>query len=97
MFDNLKLSTLLTLGFGHITRPSLITSSALSFSALSDNAQSFKEYRLLARDTNLAGRLQANMLLVRLYVKEFFKTGSQTSVSSYHSRLEKLNQFLDEA
>ncbi len=52
---------------------------------------------MLARDTNLAGRLQANMLLARLYVKDFFKTGSESSVTNYQSRLEKLNQFIKEA
>ena len=96
MFDRMKLSTLLSLGFGLLVSILIITST-LSFSALSDGSEGFKEYRLLARDTNLAGRLQANMLLVRLYVKEFFKTGSQTSVINYQSRLEKLNQFLEEA
>jgi len=96
MFDSMKLSTLLALGFGVLVSILMITST-LSFSALSDGSEGFKEYRLLARDTNLAGRLQANMLFVRLYVKEFFKTGSQTSVINYQSRLEKLNQFLKEA
>ena len=79
MFDRMKLSTLLSLGFGLLVSILIITST-LSFSALSDGSEGIKEYRLLARDTNLAGRLQANMLLVRLYVKEFFKIGSQTSV-----------------
>ncbi|PKG82474.1 two-component system sensor histidine kinase/response regulator [Colwellia sp. 75C3] len=96
MFDSIKLSTLLALGFGLLVSI-LILTSTLSFSALSDGNEGFKQYRLLARDTNLAGRLQANMLFVRLYVKEFFKTGSQTSVVNYQSRLAKLNQFLKEA
>ena len=96
MFNNLKLSTLLFLGFGIIVSI-LVVTSALSYQSLNHTAEGFKEYRLLARDTNLAGRLQANMLFVRLYVKEFFKTGSPVSVSNYQSRLEKLNQFLAEA
>ena len=96
MLDRMKLSTLLSLGFGLLVSIFIITST-LSFNALSDSNAGFKEYRLLARDTNLAGRLQANMLLVRLYVKEFFKTGSQTSVINYQSRLAKLNLFLKEA
>lgn len=96
MFNNLKLSTLLTLGFGALLII-LITTSVLSFTALSDSSQGFKDYRSLARETNLAGRLQANMLFVRLYVKEFFKSGNQASVSNYKSRLEKLNLFLEQA
>lgn len=96
MFNNLKLSTLLFLGFALLVSI-LVVTSALSYRALNDTGEGFKEYRLLARDTNLAGRLQANMLFVRLYVKEFFKTASPISVSNYQSRLEKLNQFLAEA
>jgi CHASE3 domain sensor protein len=96
MFKNLKLSTLLAIGFGLLLSIIIIT-SALSFRALTENNQGFKDYQLLARDTNLAGRLQANMILVRLYVKEFFKTGSQMSVDNYHYRFEKLSQFLHEA
>jgi len=96
MFNNLKISTLLFLGFAFLVSI-LVVTSALSYRALNDTGEGFKEYRLLARDTNLAGRLQANMLFVRLYVKEFFKTGSPISVSKYQSRLEKLNQFIAEA
>ncbi len=96
MFNHLRLTTLLALGFGVIVAV-LITTSTLSYLALNSTGQGFKEYRLLARDTNLAGRLQANMLFARLYVKDFFKTGSQSSVGNYNSRLTKLNAFLDEA
>jgi CheY-like chemotaxis protein len=96
MFNNLKLSTLLFLGFGLLVSI-LVVTSALSYQALNSTGDGFKEYRLLARDTNLAGRLQANMLFARLYVKDFFNTGSSVSVSNYQSRLEKLNQFLSEA
>ena len=96
MLNNVKLSTLLALGFGLLLTISM-TTSILSFSALSGSTQGFKDYRILARETNLTGRLQANMILVRLYVKEFFKTGSKTSVNNYNSRLQKLNLFLADA
>jgi len=96
MFDKMKLSTMLSVGFGLIVTIMLITTT-LSYLALNKNSEGFREYRLLARDTNLIGRLQANMLLVRLNVKDFFKTGSQNSVSNYQSRLTKLENFLNEA
>ncbi|MCJ8340738.1 MAG: response regulator [Pseudomonadales bacterium] len=96
MFDNMKLSTMLGIGFGMVVTIMIITST-LSYIALNDASEGFREYRLLARDTNLAGRLQANMLQVRLNVKDFLKTGSQSSVSNYRSRLLKLEQFLREA
>ncbi len=94
MFENIKLSTILNLGFGLILSLMVII-SFVSYNGLKNANTGFKEYRSLARDTNLAGRLQANMLLVRLYVKEFFKSGRQQSVVNYESRLEKLDSFLD--
>ncbi|MDP2560331.1 ATP-binding protein [Psychrobium sp. 1_MG-2023] len=96
MFDKMKLSTMLAFGFGMIVAL-FIATSTLSYYAISDSTKGFSEYRNLARDTNLAGRLQANMLFVRLFVKEFFKTGDQSSVNNYRSRLKKLQSFLDEA
>jgi methyl-accepting chemotaxis protein len=37
----------------------------------------------MARDANLSGRLQANMLMVRMNVKEFIITGSYKDLQEY--------------
>ena len=57
----------------------------------------FVEYRGLARDTNLVGRVQANMLTMRLAVLNYINTQSQTSTKQYNKRKEKMRAFLKEA
>jgi methyl-accepting chemotaxis protein len=57
----------------------------------------FEQYRGLARDTNLAGRLQANMLMVRMNVKDFLITGSDKDREQYAEYLNIMNGFLEES
>ena len=96
MFKNLKISTLLSLGFGAILLV-MATISLVSISGLNTAVDGFQDYRGLARDTNLAGRVQANMLMVRLYVKDFLKTGSKESVDKYQQRLTEAKELVARA
>lgn len=66
----------------------------LEFSAASEG---FTQYRGLARDTNLTGRLQANMLMVRMNVKNFIITGSDEDHQQYKEYLVKMQGFLNES
>jgi len=75
----------------------LLVLAASGYFGLNSVYQGFTEYRGLARDTNLAGRLQANMLMVRMNVKDFLITGSQKDVGEYQDYVEKMNGFLAEA
>ncbi|CCO60615.1 hypothetical protein VIBNI_B0829 [Vibrio nigripulchritudo] len=54
-----------------------------SYLALTTASDGFKNYRELARDSNLAGILQSNMLMVRMNVKDFLLTGSQKDINQY--------------
>ncbi|THB63325.1 MAG: methyl-accepting chemotaxis protein, partial [Desulfovibrio sp.] len=63
----------LTSGFG-VVLVLLMVSGGVAFYYLSENLASFSEYRGLARDTNLMGRVQANLLMVRMNVKDFLIT-----------------------
>lgn len=55
------------------------------------------EYRELARDSNLSGRLQANMLMVRMNVKDYLITQSDKDLDEYSDYVNKMNSYLDEA
>jgi len=57
--------------------------------------QGFIKYRGLARETNLAGRLQANMLMVRMNTKDFIITASPKNIEAFHSYLGKIDGFID--
>ncbi|TMN88618.1 hypothetical protein CWB72_12810 [Pseudoalteromonas phenolica] len=62
--------------------------------ALSSGHDNFVEYRMNARDSNLSGRIQANLLMVRLNALKFFKEQDQKSVSEFEERFNLLNKFI---
>lgn len=92
----MKLSSKLMLGFGSVLGLLLILAT-ISFLALDNSSEGFSQYRGLARDTNLSGRLQANMLMVRMNVKDFIITGSDKDLKQYDDYFKKVRGFLDEA
>lgn len=96
MIKNMKLSSQLGSGFG-LMIILLIIISVIAFSGLKSTYQGFTEYRELARDTNLAGRVQANMLSMRLAVLSFINTRSDAALATFESRKEKMEAFLEQA
>ncbi|NDV25272.1 methyl-accepting chemotaxis protein [Desulfovibrio sp. JC010] len=92
----MKLSAKLMLGFGSVLGLLLVL-AVISFWALENSSEGFTQYRGLARDTNLSGRLQANMLMVRMNVKDFIITGSDLDLKQYDDYYTKMREFLDEA
>ncbi len=96
MFKKFKVATLIASGFGAILLLLLIL-SFFSYRSMETAAEGFSEYRGLARDTNLSGRLQANMLMVRMNVKDFLITGSDKDKQQYADYVEKMTGFLEEA
>lgn len=92
----MKLSTKLSLGFG-IVIALLLTLAGVGFWAMEESADGFLQYRGLARDTNLSGRLQANMLMVRMNVKDFMITGSDEDIKQYQEYFEAMSGFMKTA
>jgi len=90
----MKLKTKLIGGFAVVLILMLIVAGA-GFSALKNAASGFEDYREMARDTNLAGRLQANMLLVRMNVKEYLISGSDEALTRYNDRWDTMAKFQD--
>jgi len=95
-WKNLNLGKKLGIGFGALLLL-IVFMLFVSYTGLSNSSQGFTEYREMARDTNLAGRLQANMLMVRMNVKEFIITGSDKDKQEYQSYLDKMSEFLAQA
>lgn len=92
----MTLSRKLSLGFGTVITLLLIL-AATSFWALENASDGFTAYRGLARDTNLSGRLQANMLMVRMNVKDFIITGSDLDLKQYDEYHTKMAGYLARA
>ncbi len=96
MFKRIALGTKIALGFACILLL-LAVGSLVSWRALSTASAGFTTYRSLARDTNLCGRLQANMLMVRMNVKDFIITGSDKDIQEYNDYHDKMSGFMAEA
>lgn len=96
MINKLKLNTQLQISFGLIISLLIIT-SVIAYTGLSKTYNGFVDYRGLARDTNLAGRVQANMLMMRLSVLSFLNTRSENAIEQFNERNSKMNAFLNEA
>ncbi len=96
MFKKLNLVTQIGIAFASILAL-LVVISVSSWVGLSSSYTGLVDYRGLARDTNLAGRVQANMLMVRLSVLKFLNERSEESINIYTERLTKMEGFLDEA
>lgn len=92
----MKLSSKLMLGFSSVLALLLIL-GGISFWALENSSTGFSQYRDLARDTNLSGRLQANMLMVRMNVKDFIITGDKSEIQEYENYFKAMREFLDKA
>ncbi|MBT4265101.1 MAG: methyl-accepting chemotaxis protein [Deltaproteobacteria bacterium] len=96
MFRDMSLAKKLISGFSFILILLTIV-SALSFYTIESASEGFTTYRGLARDTNLMGRVQANMLMVRMNVKDFIITGSDKDKKQYEEYAIKTRVFVEEA
>lgn len=96
MFNNLKLGAKISGGFGLVLILLAIV-VVTSISALNSSGSSFLHYKSLAQDTNIAGRLQANMLLVRIKVKDYLISQSDEDLVEYNSDVTKMRTYLEEA
>jgi len=75
----------------------LLVIAAVAWWSLGVAANGFVKYRELARDANLAGRVQANMLMVRMNVKDFIIRGAQKDVEEYESYHAQVDDFMQTA
>ena len=96
MFKNVSIAKKITIGFSSVLFLMLVV-GGIAFYALTKASNGFTQYREMARDANLAGRLQANMLMVRMNVKDYIITGSDHDIKQYHEYFEEMETFLQEA
>jgi methyl-accepting chemotaxis protein len=96
MFKKMNLAVKIGCGFGVVILL-LVIVSVVSWRGLSGVADGFHEYRELARHTNLAGRMQAQTLMMRMNIKDFIITNSDKDVAEYEEYHAKFEEFLAEA
>ncbi|VVS91279.1 HAMP domain-containing methyl-accepting chemotaxis protein [Desulfoluna spongiiphila] len=96
IFKTMTLRSKLILGFATILIL-LVFTSLLGISKLSSSSQGFTSYRDMARDTNLSGRIQANMLMARMSVKGYLINGNESDREEFQKYYEKMYAFLERA
>ncbi len=75
----------------------LVALAGISYFALENATTSFSQYRSLAIQTNLSGRLQANLLMVRMNVKDFLIGGKESDLREFEQYWAQVEQFQGEA
>ncbi len=96
MLNKLSLAKKLIIGFAVLILL-LLTISIVSYKTIRGASTDFSLYRNLAKGTNTSGRIQANMLMTRMNVKDFLATGSDHDIKQYQEYLDKTEEFLKEA
>lgn len=84
-FSNVNVGYKIGLGSGAVL-VFLIVVSGLSYFALSAIDKHFSDYRLLARQTNQMGRIQANLLSARLGVKDYIAKNTEEAATTVNQR-----------
>lgn len=93
MFRKLSLAAKIGGGFAIVLLLVLLV-SLVSWNGLRTTTNGFTTYRGLAKHTNVSGRLQVNMLMMRISVIDFIGTGSSEDYYTYQEYLGKMNEFL---
>ncbi|HMA61142.1 MAG TPA: methyl-accepting chemotaxis protein [bacterium] len=96
MLEKMPLSKKIIGGFA-IVIALLLVVGIVSFFSLSSASSSFETYRGWARDANLAGRVQANILMTRMNVKDYIDTHNEKDIQEYESYVKNVDDFLETA
>lgn len=96
MVKNLTVGKKIGLGFSAVLVLLVIVGGIAKFSLEQAN-EGFMSYRALARDANLAGRVQANMIESRFEVKDYLLTSKEEDLKKFEERWKKVQEFIEEA
>lgn len=96
MFKNLSVGKKIWVGFG-VTLFLLAVVALIGYMGISDSSDKFIEYRSLARESNLASDVQADMLMVRMNVKDFIIRRDDREREEYQEYLDSLQTALQQA
>ncbi len=96
MLKSMTIGKKIILGFS-VVLILLVAVWLVAYEALDTGSKGFDRYRQIARNTNLVGRVQANMLMVQTSAKDFILSGSDEDLKKIENYTEKVNGFLAEA
>ena len=90
---NIRIAKKIGGGFGAVLLLLLII-GGVGFISLQDVGSMFNDYRGLARQTNEYGRIQANLLMTRMGVKDFIIQGDKAAITSVRERAKATEQII---
>jgi len=96
MLANFKIGPRLYAGFGLVLALMVLLAGAVTLKLWQTHVD-IVQYRATALNTNQIARIQANVLMTRLGVKDFVKTGSDQSIAIVRERLSAAMARFDEA
>ncbi|PKF56656.1 hypothetical protein CW748_09245 [Alteromonadales bacterium alter-6D02] len=96
MLNNLRLRTKIALSFA-LVMLILTCASVAGFIGLKNSEQGFIDYRGLARDSNLASELQANISTLRVGNKEYIVSSNPSWINQFERHTQQTNQLLEKA
>jgi methyl-accepting chemotaxis protein len=94
--SNIKLGFRLAIGFG-VTLVLLAAVSGFAIVTLSRSSAGFIDYRGMARNTNLASQIQANMVGARFVVKDYLLSDKEEHLKKFNERWDKLTELVGQA
>ena len=96
MFKNILLGKKIAIGFGAVLVLMLVV-AVVGYTSLGSSSTGFERYRHIARVTNTIGRVQANMLEMRLQVRNYIETADKKAMDDAKERLKATGEFVAEA
>lgn len=91
-----RLGTQFIFGYG-VVLALIVAISVVAYIGLNTAVTNFNEYRSLARSSNLSSKIQADMLAVRLNVKDYILSKDAHAVAQYQERFAQLQNSLHQA
>ncbi|MCG7553387.1 methyl-accepting chemotaxis protein [Pseudoalteromonas sp. Of11M-6] len=96
MLSKLRLSQQLSTSFG-VMIVLMVALSSVAYIGLNGGYSNFVEYRSLARASNLASTLEANLLSLRINVLNYLKQQSKDDIEQFEQKVKLLHDALAEA
>ncbi|MDA4844624.1 HAMP domain-containing methyl-accepting chemotaxis protein [Hoeflea poritis] len=96
IFNNLTIAKKIGIGTGLIL-VFLVAVSLIAYLGLTGADRNFKQYRSYAIQTNQLGRIQANLLLARLYAKDYILKNTDEAAEKVSGRIVATSNLIEEA
>jgi CHASE3 domain sensor protein len=96
MLKHVRIAKKIGGGFGLVLALLLVIGVA-GVVSLNNTGSLFTQYRELARQTNEVGRIQANMLMTRMGVKDFIINGNENAIKTVRDREAATMKIVDDA